>query len=171
MWGHSPCGIFGYSHLLGGFAGGQAEYVRVPFGDVGPFKVNGAPDEQVLFLSDIFPTGYMAAEACNIKPGDTIAVWGCGPVGLFAIASAFLLGAERVIAIELLAERSRAVTRRELKRLPQRLASSERERQHRDRLRQVEEDRLPPPLHLRPQHQIGNEEARDRKEQQNPGRR
>ena len=100
MWGHSPCGIFGYSHLLGGFAGGQAEYVRVPFGDVGPFKVNGAPDEQVLFLSDIFPTGYMAAEACNIKPGDTVAVWGCGPVGLFAIASAFLLGAERVIGID-----------------------------------------------------------------------
>jgi threonine dehydrogenase-like Zn-dependent dehydrogenase len=100
MWGHSPCGIFGYSHLLGGFSGGQAEYVRVPFGDVGPLKVNGIPDEKVLFLSDIFPTGYMAAEACNIKPGDTIAVWGCGPVGLFAIASAFLLGAERVIAID-----------------------------------------------------------------------
>lgn len=100
MWGHSPCGIFGYSHLLGGFAGGQAEYVRVPFGDVGPFKVNGVPDEQVLFLSDIFPTGYMAAEACNIKPGDTIAVWGCGPVGLFAMKSAYLLGAARVIAID-----------------------------------------------------------------------
>jgi threonine dehydrogenase-like Zn-dependent dehydrogenase len=100
MWGHSPCGIFGYSHLLGGFAGGQAEYVRVPFGDVGPLKVNGAPDEQVLFLSDIYPTGYMAAEACNIRPGDTIAIWGCGPVGLFAIKSAFMLGAERVIAID-----------------------------------------------------------------------
>jgi threonine dehydrogenase-like Zn-dependent dehydrogenase len=100
MWGHSPCGIFGYSHLLGGFAGGQAEYVRVPFGDVGPLKVNGAPDEQVLFLSDIFPTGYMAAEACNIRGGDTIAVWGCGPVGLFAIKSAFMLGAERVIGID-----------------------------------------------------------------------
>jgi threonine dehydrogenase-like Zn-dependent dehydrogenase len=100
MWGHSPCGIFGYSHLLGGFAGGQAEYVRVPFGDVGPLKVNGVPDEKALFLSDIFPTGYMAAEACNIKPGDTVAVWGCGPVGLFAISSAFLLGAERVIAID-----------------------------------------------------------------------
>ena len=82
MWGHSPCGIFGYSHLLGGFAGGQAEYVRVPFGDVGPLKIeNGLPDEKVLFLSDILPTGYMAAEQCNIKPGDTIAVWGCGPVG------------------------------------------------------------------------------------------
>src|SRR5438309_3443 len=94
MWGHSPCGIFGYSHLLGGFAGGQAEYVRVPFGDVGPLKIDsGLPDEKVLFLSDILPTGYMAAEQCNIRPGDTIAVWGCGPVGLFAIASAFLLGA------------------------------------------------------------------------------
>ena len=101
MWGHSPCGIFGYSHLLGGFAGGQAEYVRVPFGDVGPIKIeNGLSDEQVLFLSDIFPTGYMAAENCNIKPGDTVAVWGCGPVGLFAIASAFMLGAERVIGID-----------------------------------------------------------------------
>ena len=101
MWGHSPCGIFGYSHLLGGFAGGQAEYVRVPFADVGPIKIeNGIPDEKVLFLSDILPTGYMAAEQCNIKPGDTVAVWGCGPVGLFAIQSAFLLGAERVIAID-----------------------------------------------------------------------
>src|SRR6476660_7895712 len=101
MWGHSPCGIFGYSHLLGGFAGGQAEYVRVPFGDVGPLKVeNGLSDEQVLFLSDILPTGYMAAEQCNIKPGDTVAVWGCGPVGLFAVHSAFVLGAERVIAID-----------------------------------------------------------------------
>jgi threonine dehydrogenase-like Zn-dependent dehydrogenase len=101
MWGHSPCGIFGYSHLLGGFAGGQAEYVRVPFGDVGPLKIeSGIPDEKVLFLSDILPTGYMAAEQCNIRQGDTIAVWGCGPVGLFAIQSAFLLGAERVIAID-----------------------------------------------------------------------
>jgi threonine dehydrogenase-like Zn-dependent dehydrogenase len=101
MWGHSPCGIFGYSHLLGGFAGGQAEYVRVPFGDVGPIKIeNGISDEQVLFLSDILPTGYMAAEQCNIKQGDTVAVWGCGPVGLFAIASAYMLGAERVIAID-----------------------------------------------------------------------
>ncbi|HKN65132.1 MAG TPA: zinc-dependent alcohol dehydrogenase [Gemmatimonadaceae bacterium] len=101
MWGHSPAGIFGYSHLTGGFAGGQAEYARVPFADVGPIKIeNGFTDEQVLFLSDIFPTGYMGAEMCDIKPGDTIAVWGCGPVGQFAIASAFLLGAERVIAID-----------------------------------------------------------------------
>jgi len=106
MWGHSPAGIFGYSHLLGGFAGGQAEYARVPFADVGPIKIeNGLRDEQVLFLSDIFPTGYMAAENCGIRPGDTVAVWGCGPVGLFAIKSAFLLGAERVIAIDSVPER------------------------------------------------------------------
>jgi threonine dehydrogenase-like Zn-dependent dehydrogenase len=108
MWGHSPAGLFGYSHLLGGFAGGQAEYARVPFADVGPLKIeNGFTDEQVLFLSDIFPTGYMAAEACDIKPGDTIAIWGCGPVGQFAIRSAFLLGADRVIAIDRLPERLR----------------------------------------------------------------
>lgn len=101
MMGHSPAGIFGYSHLTGGFAGGQAEYARVPFADVGPLKVPDAlTDEQVLFLSDILPTGYMGAEMCGIKPGDTVAVWGCGPVGLFAIASAYLLGAERVIAID-----------------------------------------------------------------------
>jgi len=101
MWGHSPAGIFGYSHLLGGYAGGQAEYARVPFADVGPLKIDAdLSDEQVLFLSDIFPTGYMAAEHCNIQPGDTIAVWGCGPVGLFAIKSSLLLGAERVIAID-----------------------------------------------------------------------
>jgi threonine dehydrogenase-like Zn-dependent dehydrogenase len=101
MWGQSPSGIFGYSHMLGGYAGGQAEYARVPFADVGPIKIeDGPPDEQVLFLSDIFPTGYMGAEMCDIKPGDTIAVWGAGPVGLFAIASAYLLGAERVIAID-----------------------------------------------------------------------
>jgi threonine dehydrogenase-like Zn-dependent dehydrogenase len=101
IWGHSPSGIFGYSHLTGGYAGGQAEYARVPFADVGPLKIeNGFSDEQVLFLSDIFPTGYMGAEMCDIQPGDTIAVWGCGPVGLFAIASAYLLGAERVIAID-----------------------------------------------------------------------
>jgi threonine dehydrogenase-like Zn-dependent dehydrogenase len=101
LWGHSPCGIFGYSHMLGGFAGGQAEYARVPFADVGPIKVDGGlSDEQVLFLSDIFPTGYMGADLCGIKPGDVIAVWGCGPVGQFAIASARLLGAERVIAID-----------------------------------------------------------------------
>jgi len=101
MWGHSPCGIFGYSHMLGGYAGGQAEYARVPFADVGPIKVpEGLTDEQVLFLSDIFPTGYMGADMCNIQPGDTIAVWGCGPVGQFAMKSAFLLGAERVIGID-----------------------------------------------------------------------
>jgi threonine dehydrogenase-like Zn-dependent dehydrogenase len=107
MWGRSPCGIFGYSHLLGGFPGGQAQYVRVPFADVGPIKIprNGLSDEQVLFLSDIFPTGYMAAENCNIQPGDVVAVWGCGPVGQFCIKSAFLFGAERVIAIDRLPER------------------------------------------------------------------
>ena len=108
LWGHSPAGLFGYSHLLGGFAGGQAEYARVPFADVGPIKIDGdLSDEQVLFLSDIFPTGYMAAEACDIKPGDTIAVWGCGPVGQFAMKSAFLLGAERVIGIDRFPERLR----------------------------------------------------------------
>jgi threonine dehydrogenase-like Zn-dependent dehydrogenase len=101
MWGHSPAGIFGYSHLLGGFAGGQAEYARVPFADVGPIKVpGGLTDEQVLFLSDILPTGYMGADMCDIKPGQVIAVWGAGPVGQFAIASARMLGAERVIAID-----------------------------------------------------------------------
>lgn len=101
LWGHSPSGLFGYSHLLGGYAGGQAEYVRVPFADVGPLKVpDHLTDEQVLFLSDIFPTGYMGAEMCDIKPGATVAVWGAGPVGLFAIASARLLGAERIIAID-----------------------------------------------------------------------
>jgi threonine dehydrogenase-like Zn-dependent dehydrogenase len=101
MWGHSPCGIFGYSHLLGGYAGGQAEYARVPFADVGPLKVpSHLTDEQVLFLSDILPTGYMGAEMCNIEPGAVVAVWGAGPVGLFAMASAKLLGAERVIAID-----------------------------------------------------------------------
>jgi threonine dehydrogenase-like Zn-dependent dehydrogenase len=106
LFGHSPCGIFGYSHLTGGFAGGQAEFVRVPFADVGTLKVpEGLDDEQVLFLSDIFPTGYMGADMCDIKPGDTIAVWGCGPVGQFAIASALLLGAERVIAIDRFPER------------------------------------------------------------------
>jgi threonine dehydrogenase-like Zn-dependent dehydrogenase len=106
LWGHSPAGLFGYSHLLGGYAGGQAEYLRVPFADVGPLKVpDGLADDQVLFLSDIFPTGYMAAEYCNIQEGDTIAVWGCGPVGLFAIRSAFLLGAGRVIAIDTVPER------------------------------------------------------------------
>ncbi len=108
LWGHSPCGIFGYSHMLGGYAGGQAEYARVPFADVGPIKIpDGIDDEKVLFLSDIFPTGYMAAEACDIKPGDIIAVWGCGPVAQFAIKSALLLGAERVIAIDRFPERLR----------------------------------------------------------------
>lgn len=106
FWGHSPAGIFGYSHLLGGYAGGQAEYVRVPFADIGPVKVpDSLDDEKVLFLSDILPTGYMAAENCNIQPGDTVAVWGCGPVGLFAIQSARLLGAARVIGIDRFAER------------------------------------------------------------------
>jgi threonine dehydrogenase-like Zn-dependent dehydrogenase len=101
MWGYSPCGIYGYSHMLGGYSGGQAEFVRVPFADVGPLKIpDGMPDEQVLFLSDILPTGYMGAEMCGIKPGDIVAVWGAGPVGLFAMASAYLLGAERVIAID-----------------------------------------------------------------------
>jgi threonine dehydrogenase-like Zn-dependent dehydrogenase len=101
LFGHSPAGIYGYTHMLGGFAGGQAEYARVPFADVGTVKIpDGLSDEQVLFLSDIFPTGYMAAENCNIQPGDTIAVWGCGPVGQFAMKSAYLLGAERVIGID-----------------------------------------------------------------------
>jgi threonine dehydrogenase-like Zn-dependent dehydrogenase len=106
LFGHSPAGIYGYSHMLGGFAGGQAEYARVPYADVGTIKIpEGLPDEKVLFLSDIFPTGYMAAENCDIQPGDTVAVWGCGPVGQFAIASANLLGAERVIGIDRFSER------------------------------------------------------------------
>ncbi|MCW2566340.1 MAG: glutathione-dependent formaldehyde dehydrogenase [Mycobacterium sp.] len=101
LMGHSPSGIFGYSHMLGGYPGGQAEYARVPFADVGPIVIDDdIPDEKVLFLSDIFPTGYMGAEMCDIKPGDVVAVWGAGPVGQFAIASAYLLGAERVIAID-----------------------------------------------------------------------
>jgi threonine dehydrogenase-like Zn-dependent dehydrogenase len=101
MWGHSPAGIFGYSHLLGGFAGGQAEYARVPFADVGPIKVpEGLTDDQVLFLSDILPTGYMGADMCGLKGGEVVAVWGAGPVGQFAIASARMLGAERIIAID-----------------------------------------------------------------------
>jgi threonine dehydrogenase-like Zn-dependent dehydrogenase len=101
MMGHAGSAGFGYSHLTGGFAGGQAEYARVPFADVGPLKIeNGLSDEQVLFLSDILPTGYMGAEMCNIQPGDTVAVWGCGPVGLFSIMSARMLGAERVIGID-----------------------------------------------------------------------
>ena len=101
MMGHSPAGIFGYSHLTGGFAGGQAEFARVPFADVGPLKVpSDLTDDQALFLSDILPTGYMGAEMCDIQKGDTVAVWGAGPVGLFAAASAYLLGAERVIVID-----------------------------------------------------------------------
>jgi threonine dehydrogenase-like Zn-dependent dehydrogenase len=108
LYGFTPSGLFGYSHMMGGYAGGQAQYVRVPYADVGPFKIaSDLSDEQVLFLTDIFPTGYMAAENCNIQRGDTIAVWGCGPVGQFAIRSAFLLGAERVIAIDTVPERLR----------------------------------------------------------------
>ncbi len=106
MWGASPAGLLGYSHMLGGYAGGQAEYLRVPYADVGPIKVpSGLTDDQVLFLSDIFPTGYMAADFCDIQRGDTIAIWGCGPVGQMAIRSAFLLGAERVLAVDTVPER------------------------------------------------------------------
>jgi threonine dehydrogenase-like Zn-dependent dehydrogenase len=106
VWGYATAGLYGYSHLTGGYAGGQAEYARVPFADVNPFKVpDSLTDEQVLFLTDIFPTGYMAAENCGLKGGETVAVWGCGPVGQFAIRSAFLLGAERVIAIDTVPER------------------------------------------------------------------
>ena len=109
--GQSPSGLFGYSHMLGGFPGGQAEYLRVPFADVGPLKVPaGMPDEKVLFLSDIFPTGYMAAENAEIESGDTVAVWGCGPVGQFTIQSAWMLGAGRVIAIDRVPERLRMAT-------------------------------------------------------------
>ena len=104
--GHSPSGLFGFSHLLGGFPGGQAEFLRVPYADVGPLKIESdLPDEKVLFLSDIFPTGYMAAENCGIEPGDTVAVWGCGPVAQFAIQSAWMFGAERVVAIDRVPER------------------------------------------------------------------
>ncbi|NYH40815.1 threonine dehydrogenase-like Zn-dependent dehydrogenase [Micromonospora jinlongensis] len=101
IMGHSPAGIFGYSHLLGGYAGGQAEYARVPFADIGPLKVpDEIPDDQAVMLADVFPTGYMGAEMCDIKPGQVIAIWGAGPVGLLAAASARLLGAERVIVID-----------------------------------------------------------------------
>jgi threonine dehydrogenase-like Zn-dependent dehydrogenase len=100
-YGASGAGLYGYSHMMGGYAGGQAEYLRVPFADVGLLKVpEGISDDQVLFISDIFPTGYMAAENCGIRKGDVVAVWGCGPVGQFCIRSAFILGAERVIAID-----------------------------------------------------------------------
>jgi threonine dehydrogenase-like Zn-dependent dehydrogenase len=106
LYGYSGAGLFGYSHIYGGYSGGQAEYVRVPFADFGPFKVpDELTDEQVLFLTDIFPTGYAAAERCHITPSDVVAVWGCGPVGQFAIRSAFLLGAQRVIAIDRFEER------------------------------------------------------------------
>ena len=108
LWGHATAGMFGYSHLTGGFAGGQAEYVRVPFADVGPVVLHSdLPDEKVLFLSDILPTAYMGAEMCDIRPGDVVAVWGAGPVGLLAMASARLLGAEQVIAIDRVPERLR----------------------------------------------------------------
>src|ERR1700738_1199197 len=101
MMGYSPSGLFGYTHMLGGYAGGQAEYARVPFADVGPIKIpNGLTDEQVLFLFDNFPPGYMGADLAEVQPGDVVAVWGCGPVGQFAIASAYLMGAERVYAID-----------------------------------------------------------------------
>ncbi|HXG54463.1 MAG TPA: zinc-dependent alcohol dehydrogenase [Vicinamibacterales bacterium] len=107
-YGFSSAGLFGFSHMMGGYAGGQAEYVRVPFADVGPLKISESlSDEQVLFLSDILPTGYMAAENCHIQPGDTVAVWGCGPVGQFAIKSAWMLGAGRVFAIDREPERLR----------------------------------------------------------------
>ncbi|OHV12897.1 zinc-dependent alcohol dehydrogenase [Kushneria phosphatilytica] len=106
VMGHSPSALFGYSHLLGGIPGGQAEYVRVPYADVGPLKVESDfSDEQLLFLSDIYPTGYMAADNADISPGDTVAVWGCGPVGQFSIRSAWMLGAGRVIAIDRVPER------------------------------------------------------------------
>ena len=104
--GQSPAGLLGFSHMLGGYAGGQAEYLRVPYADVGPVKVDSdLPDEKVLFLSDIFPTGYMAAENAEIEAGDTVAVWGCGPVGQFAIQSAWMLGANRVVAVDRVQER------------------------------------------------------------------
>src|SRR4051812_17799907 len=106
VMGHSPAGLFGYSHLTGGYPGGQAQYLRVPYADVAPLKIeSNLPDEKVLFLSDIFPTGYMAAEQADIEPGDTVAVWGCGPVAQFAIKSAWMLGAGRVIAIDRVPER------------------------------------------------------------------
>jgi threonine dehydrogenase-like Zn-dependent dehydrogenase len=106
VFGHSTAGLFGYTHLTGGYAGGQAEYVRVPFADVAPVKIpDGLTDEQVLFLGDIFPTGWQAAVQCDIQPTDTVAVWGAGPVGQFAIRSAVLLGARQVIAIDRLPER------------------------------------------------------------------
>jgi threonine dehydrogenase-like Zn-dependent dehydrogenase len=106
LYGYSPSGLFGYSHMLGGYAGGQAQYLRIPFADVGHVKIpEGMPDEKVLFLSDIFPTAWMAAENCQIEPGDTVAIWGAGPVGLLAIKSAYLQGAGRVISIDSVEDR------------------------------------------------------------------
>jgi threonine dehydrogenase-like Zn-dependent dehydrogenase len=106
MMGHSPAGLFGYSHMMGGYAGGQAEYLRVPYADVGPIEIDSdLSDEQVLMLSDVFPTGYMAAENADIEENDTVAVWGCGPVGQFAIQSAWMLGADQVVAIDRVPER------------------------------------------------------------------
>ena len=106
MFGYPIAGLFGYSHILGGYSGGQAEYVRVPMADFAPIRVpEGMNDDDVLFLTDIFPTGYQSAEQCDLKGGETVAVWGCGPVGFFAIQSAKLLGAERIIAIETVPER------------------------------------------------------------------
>src|ERR1700722_16222670 len=106
VMGHAPAGLFGFSHLLGGYPGGQAEYLRVPYANVGPIKIESdLPDEKVLFLSDIFPTGYMAAENAEIEPGDTVAIWGCGPAAQFAIKSAWMVKAGRVIAIDRVPER------------------------------------------------------------------
>src|SRR5438477_10511208 len=106
LYGQTGGGLFGYSHVYGGYAGGQAQYVRVPFADVGPIKItDGLRDEQVLFLSDILPTAYMAVENCAIRPGDVVAIWGCGPVGLLAIQCAWMLGAGRVIALDHVADR------------------------------------------------------------------
>ena len=106
MYGYSGSALFGYSHIYGGYAGGQAQYARIPFADIGPIKIESdLADESVLFLSDIYPTGFMGAQNCNISPGDNVAVWGCGPVGLFAIASAYMLGAGKVFAIDRFPER------------------------------------------------------------------
>ena len=106
LMGHAPAGLFGYSHMTGGFSGGQAEYVRAPFADVGPMIVpEGLSAEQALFLSDIFPTGYMAAENAEIEPGDTVAIWGCGPVGQMAIKCAWMFNPKRVVAIDKVSER------------------------------------------------------------------
>jgi threonine dehydrogenase-like Zn-dependent dehydrogenase len=106
LFGHTTAGLFGYTHLTGGYAGGQAEYVRVPYADVAPVKIpDGMTDEQVLFLGDIFPTGWQAVVQCDIQPTDTVAIWGAGPVGQFAIRSAILLGAKQVVCIDHVPER------------------------------------------------------------------